>query len=51
MKRLKKFLNRLRPKSEQELMMDYLSQATDVVQLEYMMKMWDERKQSNRGLF
>lgn len=43
MKFLRDFVNRLRPKSDQELMMDYLSTAQDVVQLEYMMKMWDAR--------
>lgn len=44
MKRIKNFLSRLRPKSDHELMMDYLSDARDTAQLEYMMKQWDERK-------
>jgi hypothetical protein len=43
MKKIKNFLNRLRPKSDQELMMDYLSEAKDTAQLEYMMKQWDAR--------
>lgn len=51
MKKIKNFLNRLRPKSDQELMMDYLSEAKDVAQLEYMMKMWDKRVDQNRRMF
>ena len=45
MKKLKNFLSRLRPMSDQELMMDYLSEAKDINQLEYMMRQWDERQQ------
>lgn len=45
MKKLKNFLSRLRPRSDQELMMDYLSEAKDINQLEYMMRQWDERQQ------
>ncbi len=30
--------------SDQELMMDYLSEAKDINQLEYMMRQWDERQ-------
>jgi hypothetical protein len=43
MKFFRDFVNRLRPKSDYELMVDYLSTAQDVAQLEYMMKMWDAR--------
>lgn len=51
MKKIKNFLNRLRPKSDQELMMEYLSEAKDVVQLEYMMKQWDNRAYRDRRMF
>lgn len=51
MKRIKKFLSRLRPKSDQELMMEYLSEAKDVAQLEYMMKQWDNRSCRDRRMF
>ena len=51
MKKIKNFLSRFRPKSEQELMMDYLSEAKDVAQLEYMMKQWDRRLDQNKRMF
>lgn len=48
MKKIKDFLNRLKPRSDQELMMEYLSEASDPAQLEYMMKQWEQRKQPSR---
>jgi hypothetical protein len=43
MKAIKNFIGRFRPRSDQELMMEYLSDAKDISQLEYMMRLWDER--------
>ena len=48
MKKIKDFFNRLRPRSDQELMMEYLSEANDTAQLEYMMKQWEQRKHPSR---
>lgn len=43
MSKIKNFLSRFRPRSDQELMMEYLSEAKDINQLEYMMRLWDEK--------
>lgn len=47
MSKIKNFLSRFRPRSDQELMMEYLSEAKDISQLEYMMKQWDDRNSKN----
>lgn len=38
------FFSRLRPRSSHELMMDYLSDAKDIVHLEHLMDMWDQKE-------
>jgi hypothetical protein len=43
MQAIKNFLSRFKPRSDRELMMEYLSEAKDISQLEHMMRLWDEK--------
>lgn len=43
MSKIKNFFSRFKPKSDQELMMDFLGDAKDISQLEHLMRLWDEK--------